>query len=285
MQYIKPKNIQELNTLLQAYGNKVQILAGGTDLLVEDRYHGSRRKEIKIDLAAISGLKNIREEDDKICIGPMVTHSKIIRNRLINKYAPVLAQACRVIGSIQIRNRGTIGGNICNASPCADSIPALMVLEARLVIGSINGEQIIPIGEFFLKPYKTILKPGYWLKEIRIRKTQSGEKCAFIKLGRRNALAISRMNFAVIMKINSGNIIEYVRLVPGSVFPIWRRISEVEEYLKGNRISEELFETAGNMVSELMIKTSGRRWSTPYKEPVVAALTTRALSQAAGMLD
>ena len=112
-----------------------------------------------------------------------------------------------------------------------------------------------------------------------------GENSSFIKLGRRNAVAISRMNFAVIMKTTNKNIIEYLRFVPGSVFPVWRRVTEAEEYLKGNRISKELFEKAGAIVSGIMIQNSGRRWSTPYKEPVVAALTARVLSQAAGLVE
>ena len=123
------------------------------------------------------------------------------------------------------------------------------------------------------------------MKEIRIKKMVYGENSSFIKLGRRNAVAISRMNFAVIMKTTNKNIIEYLRFVPGSVFPVWRRVTEAEEYLKGNRISKELFEKAGAIVSGIMIQNSGRRWSTPYKEPVVAALTARVLSQAAGLVE
>ena len=285
MQYHRPTNVSEVNELLKTFGNSAQILAGGTDILVEERYRSTYKKEYRIDISGIPDLKQIHESGDWIYVGPIVTHSEIIRSRLINEQAPLLLKACHVIGSLQIRNRGTIGGNICNASPCADSIPALMALDARLVIDSSAGEHILPISEFFLKPYQTILKPGQWLKEIRIKKMVYGENSSFIKLGRRNAVAISRMNFAVIMKTTNKNIIEYLRFVPGSVFPVWRRVTEAEEYLKGNRISKELFEKAGAIVSGIMIQNSGRRWSTPYKEPVVAALTARVLSQAAGLVE
>jgi len=118
------------------------------------------------------------------------------------------------------------------------------------------------------------------LKEIRIMKMNSDDKFAFFKLGRRNALAISRMNFAVIMRISGKSIIESVRLVPGSVYPTWRRVSEAEEYMQGKRASQALFGEVGKIVSDSMIKTSGRRWSTPYKEPVVANLTERVLCKA-----
>ena len=283
MQYHKPKNILEINELLSEFGSNAQIIAGGTDLLVEDRYQLKNRKEHWIDISGIPELKDIKEDDGRIHVGPMVTHTKIVHNSSINKCTPLLAEACRVIGSMQIRNRGTIGGNICNASPCADSIPALMLLDARLVIVSVAGEQVLPIAEFFLKPYQTALKPGSWLKEIRIKKMDSNERFSFLKLGRRNAVAIARMSFAVIIKIKNNEIIEDTRFVPGSVFPIWRRVTEVEDFLRGKRATKEVFDQAGRIVSDIMIQNSGRRWSTPYKEPVVAALSSRVLSQAVGL--
>jgi xanthine dehydrogenase FAD-binding subunit len=283
MQYHKPKNIFEVTELLNTFKNDAQIFAGGTDILVEARYNKKNLKEHWIDISGISGLKQIKEIKKQISIGPMVTHSEIIRNDMIKQHAPLLAEACRVIGSLQIRNRGTIGGNICNASPCADSIPALVVLDTQLVIDSSSGEQVLPISDFFIKPYMTILKPGKWLKEIRIMKMKAENKFAFLKLSRRNALAISRMNFAVILQIAWDNTIESVQFAPGSIFPIWRRVTKAEEFMLGKRISMELFQEAGKIVADSMIKESGRRWSTPYKEPVVAALTARVLAKAAGL--
>lgn len=283
MNYHKPQNISELNNLLGEYGTDAQIIAGGTDLLVESRYSEHKLSKRWIDISSINELKKINKEINYIHIGPMVTHSEIIRNDLVKKYIPLLADACRKIGSLQIRNKGTIGGNICNASPCADSIPALMALDARLVIESEDGEKNLPIAEFFIKPYQTILKTSNWLKEIRIKKMESDDRFAFIKLGRRNAVAISRMSFAVIIKLNNDDVIEGSKFVPGSVFPIWRRVTEVEEFLNGKQPTEKLFDQAGKIVADTMIQTSGRRWSTPYKEPVVEALTSRVLCKAAGL--
>lgn len=282
MQYHKPKNISGVTELLTKYSDSAQIIAGGTDILVEARYHQQNLKEDWIDISGITELKQIKDNSGQISISPAVTHSEIIFSDLINKQAPLLAEACRVIGSLQIRNRGTIGGNICNASPCADSIPALIVLDAQMVIESANGERIAPVTDFFIKPYQTILNTGSWLKEIRIQKMEPEVKHSFLKLGRRNALAISRMNFAVMMK-TSNNTIDSVRLAPGSVYPAWQRVTDAEEFLQGKQVSKEIFNEAGKIVAESMIKTSGRRWSTPYKEPVVAALTAKALGKAAGL--
>lgn len=283
MQYHKPINNSEVTELLNTFKNEAQIIAGGTDILVEARYNKNNLKKHWIDISGIPELKQIIWTSGQISIGSAVTHSEIIHDDLIKQHAPLLAEACSLIGSLQIRNRGTIGGNICNASPCADSIPALIVLDARLVINSSSGEQLLPVSEFFIKPYKTVLNPGSWLKEIRIKKMKTEDRFAFLKLGRRNALAISRMNFAVILQINQDNIIKTVQFAPGSVFPIWKRITEAEEFMLGKRVSKGLFEKVGKIVADKMVKESGRRWSTPYKEPVVAALTARILGKAAGL--
>ncbi len=283
MQYYKPTNNSEVTERLNTFKNEAQIIAGGTDILVEARYNKNNLKEHWIDISGIPELKKISEIDGSIRIGSAVTHSEIIQDDLIKQHVPLLAEACKVIGSLQIRNRGTIGGNICNASPCADTIPALIVLDTRLVINSSSDDQLLPVSEFFIKPYKTVLNPGSWLKEIHIKKMETEDRFAFLKLGRRNALSISRINFAVILQINQENIIKTAQFAPGSVFPIWRRVTELEEHLQGKRVSKKLFEKAGEIVAKSMIKESGRRWSTPYKKPVVAALTARVLGQAAGL--
>lgn len=283
MQYHKPNTISEINELMKTYNSSAHIIAGGTDLLVEARSHREYFQDHWIDISVIKDLNKIEEQDNEIIIGPMITHTQMVNDPLINKHAPILAEACRSIGSMQIRNRGTIGGNICNASPCADSVPALIALDAYLVIDSVAGEKILPISDFFLKPYKTILKSGEWLKEIRLGKINSNKKYAFLKLGRRNAVTIARMNFAVLMDITEDKVVNYAHLVPGSVFPVWRRVAEVEDFLKDKKVSRKLFEKAGKMAAESMIKYSGRRWSTPYKEPVVADLTERVLCMAANL--
>jgi len=281
MNYFKPENIDEVCALLSEKGNNARVIAGGTDLLVESRYKKLAIQNL-IDISQIPGLNDIYEEDNKIIIGVTATHDKIVNDPLINKHAPLLAEACRQIGSQQIRNRGTIGGNICNASPCADSIPPLFTLNAVLKIKSTNSETKIPISDFFSAPYHTKLTSDEWLTHIIIDKLEANYRSSFIKLGRRNALAISRINMATILKLSTNRILE-ARFSPGSVFPVWSRIDDVEKMLKDQDVSVELFEDAGQLVSKKMIEVSGIRWSTPYKEPVVAALTKRALCKAAGL--
>jgi CO/xanthine dehydrogenase FAD-binding subunit len=281
-EFLKPASVKEVNHILTEKGSSAHIIAGGTDLLVEARLKDDYFSGALVDISGINEIHQIIETDTSIEIGTAVTHDQIVKSPLINQHALVLSQACHQIGSQQIRNRGTIGGNICNASPCADSIPALFVLDARIFINSGKTETEIAITDFFISPYHTILKPDEWITKIRFKKMDANQQSAFIKLGRRNALSISRMNMAAVLELEN-EIITSVRFTPGSVFPVWKRITEVEELLTGKKISLELFEEAGQVTAEKMIEISGRRWSTPYKEPVVAALTERVFCKAAGI--
>lgn len=279
MKYYKPNNLRELRQLQSAIGRDMHLLAGGTDLLVEARQDYFRSKEI-VDISRLPELTGIREEDNEIIIGAAVTHDTIVQHGLIAEYAPLLKAACSQVGSQQIRNRGTIGGNICNASPCADTVPPLVALEAKLTILSAKVQRIVSAADFFHKPYQPKIEPDELLQEIRFRKLTARQKSAFYKLGRRNAVAISRINMAVVLTVNENNIIEEVRIAPGSVFPGWRRVTEAETFLAGKEALEQNFLQAGEIVAQKMIEISGRRWSTPYKEPVVAALTKRTLMMA-----
>lgn len=280
MQFYRPQSIGQVNELWDRHQHRARLIAGGTDLLVEFRQKNSWPADGLIDLTQVQGIHGIEDQGDHLSIGAATTHDAIVKNDWIQRYAPILAGACRQIGSQQIRNRGTIGGNICNASPCADSIPALFVMNARLQVASMQGERIVSVQEFFSAPYRTVLAPGEWLKGILIPKADESAHWAFIKLGRRNAMAISRMSMAVMLWLNDKQEFSEVRVAPGSVFPVWRRVTEVEQFLAGKKTADEVFERAGRLLAEIMIQVSGRRWSTPYKEPVVAALLSRVLRMA-----
>jgi carbon-monoxide dehydrogenase medium subunit/xanthine dehydrogenase FAD-binding subunit len=184
-----------------------------------------------------------------------------------------------MIGSPQIRNRGTIGGNIMNAAACADTVPPLMTLNARLKLNSSTGEREIALTDFFVKPYVTFARPDEILSEIRFDKLGPAMRSSFFKLGRRNALSIARLSVAVVLKIDGKGLIEEARIVPGAAFPSWQRIREAEEILVGQKPSHDIFVKAGKKVSEMMIANTGRRWSTEYKEPVISVLVRRALEQ------
>jgi len=276
-EYIVPQSIQETIELLEVYGADAQLLAGGTDVLVELRKPSSKTPKVIIDISRLSELKGIEESGDEVILKPLTTHSEIFQSKIIQRSAPFLRQAVSTIGSPQIRNRGTIGGNIMNAAACADTVPPLMALGAIVKLKSVKGVREIPIVDFFIKPYHTAAKRTELLTEIRLQKLSVGAKSAFIKLGRRNALAISRLSVAAVLRKNITGVIEEARIVPGAAFPKWQRVEEAERLLIGKKPSIEVFNEAGRKVSEVMISVTGRRWSTEYKEPVISILVRRAL--------
>jgi len=276
-EYFCPKNIVETCTLLNEFGSDAQILAGGTDILIELRKASVKSLKAIIDINCLSELKGIIETESEIIIKPLTTHSELGSSPIIKKYARLLHVAANVIGSLQIRNRGTIGGNIMNAATCADTVPPLIALGATIKLRSADGERNLLLTDFFVKPYVTAAKKEELLVEIRFPKLLQNARSSFVKLGRRNALAISRLSVAVILQKNDGGLLQEARIVPGAAFPKWQRITEAEKILIGQKPSKELFTEAGEKVSEAMISFTGRRWSTEYKEPVIAVLVRRAL--------
>jgi CO/xanthine dehydrogenase FAD-binding subunit len=276
-EYSSPASLTEACTLLSQSGNDARLLAGGTDVLVELRKPSAHSPKSIIDISRIAQLKGITESDDLIVIGALTTHNEVFQSKLIAQLAPLLRSAVATIGSPQIRNRGTIGGNIMNAAACADTVPPLMALNARLTLNSASGERDIALADFFVKPYVTTARVDEILSEIRFPKLGPNVRSSFVKLGRRNALSIARLSVAIVLNIDGNGQIEEARIVPGATFPSWHRVPEAEEMLVGQKPSRELFANAGKKVSESMIAHTGRRWSTEYKEPVVAVLVRRAL--------
>ncbi len=276
-EFILPKSIQEALEVLAIYNIDAQILAGGTDVLIELRKASVKSPKAIIDISRLNELKGIIETESEIIIKPLATHTEIGSSPIIKKFARLLHIAANVIGSPQIRNRGTIGGNIMNAAACADTVPPLMALGAIVKLQSGEEKRIVPIIDFFVKPYQTIAAKNELLTEIRFPKLLDSMKSAFIKLGRRNALAISRLSVAAILQKNDSGLIQEARIVPGAAFPKWQRMTEAEKLLIGQKPTSKLFAKAGQEVSEVMISFTGRRWSTEYKEPVIAVLVRRAL--------
>lgn len=270
---------EALEDLHRAKGAKA-ILAGGTDLMIDLR----RLKEPPIrllDISQIAQLSEINQENSEIVLGPLVTMSQLESSPLISDNIPALAAATASVGSPQIRNRATIGGNLCNASPCADTVPALVALNAVLLIQSHRKSRELPIEDFFLGPYRVALEANELLVGIRVPIPSAGMKMTFYKLGRRKALAIARLNLVVGLSVHDNKISDAV-MSPGSIMPSPRRLRTLEHKLIGQAPIDDLFQSVGNEVSELMVMEAGERWSTPYKKPVVAKIVSRCLHQCLG---
>lgn len=233
-----PLDLSQALETAQTLAAPVYYLAGGTDI-VPKAQNGLLPPGNLIDLSKIAELKTIEEREDNLFIGSLATHSQIQESPLLRRYAEVLSQSCGEVGSPQIRNLGTIGGNCANASPAGDSIPALYVLEAKIhLTGAQNSERTLPIEQFFLGPGKTVLNKGEIISGFSIPKN-SQRRGIFLKIGQRKALAISKVSLAFCARIEEQKY-RGVRIALGSVAPTVIRVPKVEEMLEGQSFSLEL---------------------------------------------
>jgi len=279
-EYQSPETLTEACRVLREWGPRGRIIAGGTDLVISLR-KGESRPQILIDVTRIPELRRIEEAGGKIRIGAAVTHGEIASSRLIQQYGKVLSDAAYWVGSPQIRNLGTIGGNIANASPAADSLPPLMVLEATGRVLSSGRDKEVPLSDLFSGPYQSSLNPDELLVQVSFPKLAPDFRTGFVRLARRAAMAIARMSVAVVLRMIRGeNRIEEVRISAGAVTPTPHRMSEAESILTGKNPDEGTMKKAAQCISEAMIRWSGVRPSTAYKAPVVEALFLRCMRQA-----
>jgi carbon-monoxide dehydrogenase medium subunit/xanthine dehydrogenase FAD-binding subunit len=276
-EYIRCESVEAACAALDTHAGKARILAGGTDLLLELRRTDAPPAGIVVDISRVAQLRGIWLHEGEIRIGPLTTHAELSRSDVLRSQAGFLAVAAGAIGSPQIRNRGTVGGNIMNAATCADTVPPLVALGARLTLRSVQGERVVNIEDFFERPYKTVARENEVLTLISFRPVPAHARTAFVKLGRRNALSIARLSVAAMIAKDPQGIITEARIVPGAALPVWKRITESETSLIGAKPSALNFAAAGRKASEAMVEMTGRRWSTEYKEPVLAVLVRRAL--------
>ena len=251
-EYLKPRDLNEALLFAREHGHRKRFLAGGTDLIVRLKDNLIREDYI-IDIGEIEELRGIEKKNGEIHIGPITTHSEIIESEITRKYAPLLVEAVKTIGSPQIRNRGTIGGNICNASPAGDSIPALVVSEARFVVKSLNNERIIDIKDFFVGPGKTSLKQDEILYKIIIPEWKENEIGFFNKLGQRNAMSISIASVAVKLEREKDNKFKKAFVSFGAVSPVVNRATKCENLLTERELDSKdyIFEAANCALDEV----------------------------------
>lgn len=282
--YHRPHTLGEALQMLAEYENTAKLLAGGTDLLVGLRSRrGMEDVEHVIDMTFLRELNFIEEDGNNLRMGPLATHAQVAQSELVREHAGLLARASAAVGSPQIRNRGTIGGNIANAAVCADTVAPLVALEASVKLEGTRGSRRLPLEEFITGPNRTQLEKGEMLTEIAFAKLSSTAGWGFTRLARREALAIARMNVGVVVDREDGETVNYISIAPGSVLPSPARINAAQELLLGRVPEEKLVRQAGEAVAAVMIEVSGRRWSTDYKEPAVIALVERAIKQALGV--
>ncbi|RLI10253.1 xanthine dehydrogenase family protein subunit M [Candidatus Bathyarchaeota archaeon] len=273
----RPKTLSEALELLQALED-ARPIAGGTDLLVLLRDGAVSAKHL-IDLGGVHELQYIREENDEIRIGAATTHAQLLRSELIAEKTPLLHEAAASIGSVQIRNRGTLGGNLCNASPAADTAPPLLALNAEAAVASTGGTRIIPLGDLFAGPKMNSLRPGELLTEIRFPTPPAGSGTSFQKLGRRRGLTLAVINVAVYLCLEGG-VCREARIALGAVAATPIRMPAAEEMLEGRQLSGELIEAAASACRDQVRPIDDIRASAEYRREMAYVLTRRALMDA-----
>jgi xanthine dehydrogenase FAD-binding subunit len=277
-----PKDLSEALNILSSSNEAIKIIAGGTDVVVGLQQGSNRFKdsEILIDINKIPEAKGIIKGREKISIGAAETFSDILQNKIIENELPVLWKACSTIGSVQIRNRATIAGNFVNNAPCADTVPALLVYNATIEIESLSTKKEISLNEFLSGPYKTKLNKNEIVTKINIPIPSKDSVGEFYKLGRRRAVAISRITLALLVKIRD-NTINEIRIASGAVTPIGTRFFELESYAKGKSLDNDFMKELSSKLGEQIIQVTGLRYSSEYKLPVVQQMFYQILRSAA----
>ena len=281
-EFYQPTTLQEASRLLREKGPGGRFLAGGTDLVIAMKEKGLLPNYI-VDLKRVPAISGIRQNPDgSISLGALTTMYEIETSPLIKKKFHFLAQSAAEVGSIQIRNRATIGGNMCNATPSADTAPALIALGASAKISGAGGERSTSLEEFFKGPGQTVLSADEILTEIFVPRTPSGLVGEYIKFSPREMMDLAYVGVAVAYDFEpQKRTCAGVRIVLGAVAPTPIRAKRAEATVEGQVLNESLAENAGNIAAEEAKPISDVRSSADYRRAMVAAMTKRALLNAA----
>ena len=280
-EFLSPKSIKEAISLLAKYGPKAKVIAGGTDLISEMRW-GEWRPQYVLGLSQIPGLDEIQfDKTTGLRMGAACTIGEIERSKVIKEYYPLLAQAASVLGSMEIRNRATIGGNLCTAAPSADMPPSLLVLGAKAVIATQKGEKVVALEDLFTGPKKTILNHGEILVRLEIPPMEPNSAGEYIKFGRRNAMEIAMIGVAALITLENGNsTCKAARLAFATAAPTPIRSKEAEKVLTGKKLVREIIELAAETASKEASPRTSWRTTEEYRRDLIRVLTGRAIQKA-----
>lgn len=268
-----PKTIEELWNIADEHPCAVRF-AGGTDLFVQLKAF-NRRPEALVGLADVNELRHIEKRGNSLFIGASVTHTRLMSEGIIRQRFPVLTYALKSLGSPPIRNMGTLGGNICTASPAGDTLPPLYVLDAEVELRFRDEARRMPIREFILGPGKTAMKEGEMLYGVWISDESSYRIHHFEKVGQRKALAISVASLAALVNTTAEGVIEKVRFAWGSVGPTVVASSEVELALTGLPLTEKPLRQVKPFVEKAVSPIDDVRASSAHRRALAGNLLLR----------
>lgn len=274
--FFSPSTIEEAIELLQSKGPDARVMAGGTDLMIKMRHGGLKLKAV-IALKGINGLNTIRfDESDGLTIGATALLADVATHPDVLKYYPTVAAAARGTANAQVRNMGTVIGNLCNASPAADNAPTLLTLGAEVYIRGPEGERKLPLEDFFKGPGATALKPAEIVTAVHAPVPTPNSATAYLSLSARGKLDCTAVGAAAKVTLN-GSKCEDVRIFIASCGPIPIRAAKAEAMIRGKEWSEDVLDKAGVQASEETTPITDLRASASYRSKIVAVLVRRAL--------
>jgi len=280
--YINARTIDEVLQILNEQGARARIVAGGTDLILELERGIRKGIETVVDVTRIPNLDQIRiDADDVIHLGALVTHNQCVESKLIRERAYPLARAAWEVGAPQIRNRGTITGNLITASPANDTITPLVALGASVTLQSTHGTHTVPLRDFYTGVRKTVMQPDEMLVDIFFPAMTSTQRGTFIKLALRRAQAISLVDVALVLDLEEDTV-RTAALTLGSVAPTIIHAEEAERYLVGKALSDEVISEAARLAMDASRPIDDVRGSAAYRSEMVRVCTLRGLRSIRG---
>ena len=279
-EYIRAKNLDEAIRILSSEENGVKILAGRTDIFVEMK-QGQSRPRLLVDVKSIPEVSQLSIGiNGELTLGASVKLSELEYWAAEKKDWSGLSITARNIGSEQVRNRGTVVGNVCRASPAADMVPMLIAMDARLEIVGSEEPKLLSVEDFLVGPGQTVLKTGELVKSLIIPKPASNTGTAFLKLGKRRAMNVATVSAAAKITINGANRIKSASVVLGAVAPTSIRIPEAETILSNDGLTKQSLEKISNLAGAAAKPITDFRSTKDYRLKIVKILTHRVLKQA-----
>ena len=284
--YYEPENIVQALEKKVSSGNKAQFLAGGTDLLVRMK-RGLLAPTHVINLKSITGLKEIHADNElkMLRIGSLVTLAEVESSPIVAKYCPLLVDTVSKMASPQIRSIATLGGNICSASPAADTAPVLLAQDSLVKVESMDVGRTVPIKEFFVGPGQTIIKENELLGEVLIPWASPNSAASYIKYGVRKSLEIAMVGVAACLNLQENGCVEKARIALGAVAPTPIRAFAAESLLQGKKLNGSVIEEAINTSASEAKPISDHRGSATYRKEMVKVLVRRAINECAAKLQ
>ena len=278
--FLMPTSLAEACALLEKHQGKIKIKAGGTDMIVR-LSHRAVTPDFLMALKKIPDLDGISyTPEEGLSIGALALLREVEISPLVLEQAPMLARAAHATATVQIRNMGTVMGNVCNASPSADNVPTLVAMNAKIVAASGSGEREIPLDEFFLGPGRSALQATEIATAIKVPPLAAKSGVSYQKISPRSKVDIAAVNIGALITLNEAGECRAVRISMGAVGPTPLRAVQAEEFLLGKKITDETLAEAGRLAAEDASPISDVRASREYRKLMVEVLTTRALQEA-----